>query len=412
MRILFVTDEFAQPENTGFRSRVANLLRALEQLGRVEWVVLTREDPAGAGAPDDVSAIPRLAPVRFRARPVGLGRWLFSRNPWRYVAVSAGATRRELRDATASLAPFDIVMIARLDTALIVEPLLARLCKPTTTVAIDTDDLESFKITHRLAAERDQPGLRASVRRLALRVDRRRWAALEKRISAKRLSFVCSELDQERLGGRPCIVPNAAPHVPEGFVRRPDPHRAVLLFVGSLTYEPNLDAVEFAATQILPLVQREIPHAVLRVVGRGTHPRLGSVATIDGVELVGEVERVAPELERATVSLVPLRFGGGTRIKILEALAHEVPVVSTTIGAEGLAVTDGGQCLIADTASTLAAACVRLIRSPAEGRQLAARGAELVAERYDAASIRHTLVALLRDAQTDAQDARSDMTSS
>lgn len=156
-----------------------------------------------------------------------------------------------------------------------------------------------------------------------------------------------------------------------------------LLFLGSLDWYPNQDAVEYLLEEILPFLITRAPEVRLRIVGRRAPPDLAKhVAQSSGVELVGEVADVRPHLAQAAVVLVPLRIGGGSRIKILEALAMGKAVVSTTIGAEGLAVTNGVHLLLADSPEAFADSTLRLLKSPEERARLGDEGRKLVEGRY------------------------------
>lgn len=155
------------------------------------------------------------------------------------------------------------------------------------------------------------------------------------------------------------------------------PHE--LVFTGSMDWLPNEDAIRFFAEQVLPLVRRAVPGVSLTVVGRNPSPWLEELGRRDpSVAVTGRVEDVRPYMERAAVYVVPIRVGGGTRLKIYEAMAMEKPVVSTTIGAEGLPVRDGEEVCIADGAEAFAAAVVRLLEDEAEAHALGGRGAALV----------------------------------
>jgi len=156
-----------------------------------------------------------------------------------------------------------------------------------------------------------------------------------------------------------------------------------ILFLAALDWYPNLDALDYLLEDIFPLVRQASPSARLRIVGRRPPAGLKErIARCPGVELVGEVADVRPFLTRAAVVVVPLRIGGGSRIKILEALAMGKAVVSTSIGAEGLAVTDGVHLSLADAPSDFAARTVELLESPDEQRRLGENGRKLVVDRY------------------------------
>ena len=155
-----------------------------------------------------------------------------------------------------------------------------------------------------------------------------------------------------------------------------------VLFVGSLDWFPNQDAVRFFVEEIFPLIKIQKPAAQLTVVGRRAPESLASWMRREGVTLLSEVPDVRPCYTRAALAIVPLRIGGGTRIKILEAMSMGKPVVSTSIGAEGLAVKDGTQVLIADTPAEFARAAVSLMSSEELCRKIGQDGRKLVLERY------------------------------
>ncbi|MCI0685073.1 MAG: glycosyltransferase family 4 protein [Gemmataceae bacterium] len=162
---------------------------------------------------------------------------------------------------------------------------------------------------------------------------------------------------------------------------RRDPRR--ILFLGALDWRPNLDAVDLLLERIFPQVRAQAPEAILQIVGRNPPGRLRErVTRLAGVELRADVADVRPYLAQASVMTVPLRIGGGSRLKILEALACGLPVVSTKVGAEGLVLTPDEHYTQAEESDT-AAALVRALREPERLRAQAERGRALVLERYD-----------------------------
>ncbi len=161
------------------------------------------------------------------------------------------------------------------------------------------------------------------------------------------------------------------------------PADATLVFTGSLDWYPNEDALLFFLHDILPLIRRLVPGATLTVVGRNPGARLrAAAAAVSGVRLTGTVDDVRPYVAPADVYIVPLRIGSGTRLKIFEALAMGKAVVSTPIGAEGLALTPNRHFLEADTPAAFADAVVSLLRDPIRRRALGQRGRHRVASRY------------------------------
>jgi glycosyltransferase involved in cell wall biosynthesis len=167
---------------------------------------------------------------------------------------------------------------------------------------------------------------------------------------------------------------------------RPSPEGAVrthMVFTGSMDWLPNEDGMTYFCREILPRIRQSEPDATLSIVGRAPTPAVRKLAEIPGVEVTGRVDDVRPHIARGAVYVVPLRIGGGTRLKIFEAMSMGKAVVSTTVGAEGLPVTSGRDIEIADEPSRFAQAVVRVMRDGAARRamEIAARG--LVVEKYD-----------------------------
>jgi len=162
------------------------------------------------------------------------------------------------------------------------------------------------------------------------------------------------------------------------------PEADSLLFLGSLDWQPNRDALLYLLREILPRLQATNPQAKLRVVGRQPGTRLREqVEGFPGVEWVGEVPEIRPYFARAAVVLVPLRIGGGSRIKILESLSMGKAVVATRIGAEGLEVVSGVHCLVADSPEDFSRCIARLLDDPKLAAKLGGKGRELVVQQYD-----------------------------
>jgi glycosyltransferase involved in cell wall biosynthesis len=166
------------------------------------------------------------------------------------------------------------------------------------------------------------------------------------------------------------------------LARRPDASRIV--HIGTMFWPPNIDGVLWFLREVWPLIRAQRPDAAFDAVGANPPPQIvGCGANTTGVHVNGHVADTTPILERAAVMVVPLRAGGGIRVKILTALAQGIPVVSTSLGAEGIAVTPGQNILVADTPAAFAAAVLRLLDSPEYGARLAADGRRLVEARYD-----------------------------
>jgi glycosyltransferase involved in cell wall biosynthesis len=213
-----------------------------------------------------------------------------------------------------------------------------------------------------------------------------RVAVMAVRVMEKRLLpkfdrvFVASAYEAQevrRLTGYPSaeVLPNIYGRTVAPLDLPPGPRREIL-FVGWLGYLPNADAVVGFCREILPLIRAaKGDDVVFRVIGGGTLPKLESVRDLPGVAMMGYQAALTPFYARAALAVVPLRGGTGTRLKILEAFAHGRPVVSTTIGAQGLDVTDGEDILLADDPAAFARACVALMDDVPLAERLS-RGAE------------------------------------
>ena len=156
-----------------------------------------------------------------------------------------------------------------------------------------------------------------------------------------------------------------------------------LVFTGSMDWIPNEDAMTYFCHEVLPLIRQQEPGATLSIVGRAPTPTVQRLADIGGITVTGRVDDVREYVGRAGVYIVPIRIGGGTRLKIFEAMGMARAVVSTTVGAEGLPVTDGRDIVIADTARSFADAVVTLMREPAQRLQIERAARDLVVTRYD-----------------------------
>ena len=173
-----------------------------------------------------------------------------------------------------------------------------------------------------------------------------------------------------------------------------------VIFLGSMDWEANVDAVEYFCQAIWPAVRREVPEARFLIVGRNPVARVQRLAS-DAVIVTGRVESVLPYLREAAVFAVPLRIGGGTRLKIFEAMAAGKAVVSTSIGAEGLDVRDGRDIILADTPPRFASAIISLLADADRRRQLGQAAAAL-AWRHDWSVVIESFEAALERARLEA----------
>ncbi|MFH0878987.1 MAG: glycosyltransferase family 4 protein [Lentisphaerota bacterium] len=219
----------------------------------------------------------------------------------------------------------------------------------------------------------------------------RRMGRIEERMFREAdLTWVTSEREQEVLRRRNAawniqVAPNG---VDTGAIQAfPECTGRELLFVGSMNYFPNKDGVLYFVEEVLPLIRACHPEIVFRVVGRHPGPEIRALHQPGKVEITGEVESLTPYYQNAAVCVVPLRAGGGTRLKILEAMAYGRPVVSTTLGAEGLDIEPGRDYLLADDPVAFTKAVNAILGDASIAAGLAREARRLVEEKYAWSSI-------------------------
>ena len=174
----------------------------------------------------------------------------------------------------------------------------------------------------------------------------------------------------------------------------------MIALVGLLTYEPNTDAAWYFVEKVLPRVRDQLSGVRLKLIGR-YDTFVEPLATFPGIELRGEVPDVSAELAEADLSIVPIRFGGGTRVKVLESFARRIPVVSTTIGYEGIEAVPGEHLLVGDDPAGFANACVRLLEDQALRVQITDAAYELWFRKYRWSDLRPQVSALAQRVASD-----------
>lgn len=204
---------------------------------------------------------------------------------------------------------------------------------------------------------------------------------------AARLVVSVSLADSESLAAldrriKSIVIPNG---VDTGFYQFSTERTELplLVFTGKMDFRPNIDAMVWFCGEILPLVRKEVPEVQLKIVGQKPTSRILRLIEDSRVEVTGAVEDVRPHISSASVYVVPLRMGGGTRLKILEAMAMGKAIVSTRIGAEGLSYLDRRDLVIADSPELFAREVVTLLRKGKMRRELGKNARALVEKRYD-----------------------------
>lgn len=382
MKVLWITPQLPCLRG-GAHVRQYHLLRRLRQRHEITVVSLA--------TPDELADAPALEALGIKTVVVPfdpvppMGAWQRRLRTWRRrlldprpnyaftypLAGLEAAIQRALDETQPDLAQLEHLFVAPCARA------LGQL--PWVLTAIDVESQKAQRNNQLAARQVDQIVGRLEATKLA------RWERLWVQRSGACIAM--SEVDAAALRGMApttsvFVVPNG---VDSGFFAPPDaPTREPLdlLFLGNLGYAPNTDAAMYFVREVFPAIQAAIKDVCLRLVGPNAPPDIVRLGDLPGVQYVGFVPDVRRELWRAAISVVPLRSGGGTRLKILESLAAGCCVVSTTVGAEGLDLIDGREIVIADGSDAFAAAVTQLLREP-ERRSKMAQAGRVAAQRYD-----------------------------
>jgi polysaccharide biosynthesis protein PslH len=380
MRILWVKIGGLWPLNMGGRLRSFHTIAELAKRHRV--TVLTTHGPADDpdGLQDHLRGCERVVSVPYEIPKVGTGRfavalarsWLspYPVDLWKCRVPALQTLVREVLVGGMDVCVADFLVAAS----------NVPLGGPVRTILFEHN--VEYMIWKRLHDVE-----RRAWRRALLAVEWKRMHRYEARACAlAQLTLAVSEADRALLAAAapsadvraiPTGVDTAYFH-PNGALEKP----ARLVFTGAMDWYPNEDAITHFIDSILPEVRRRVPDVSLAVVGRNPSHRMRAAGARAGVEVTGTVPDVRPYLAEAEVCIVPLRIGGGTRLKIFEALAMGKAVVSTRIGAEGLPVVPGGHFLQADSSADFAEAVVTLLGDGPRRRSLGMAGRQLVETRY------------------------------
>jgi sugar transferase (PEP-CTERM/EpsH1 system associated) len=385
MRILMLTPRAPYPADHGAALRNLYLLKSLSR--RHEVTLMTFGNPA------DVAAIHVLQEYARRVRVVPPPR----RSPWSRL-VALGISRQP--DLARRL--WSPALVARLRETL----------EESTFDLVQIEGLEMFGLWSGARAGRRGIGplvvldehnaeytLQHTAGQVSLRA--RAWLpALYSFVQARRLRryeqqacravhgvVMVSKVDEESLRLlypqlRACVVPNGV-DTTHYFAGDRQTDGATVLFIGKMDYRPNLDAINWFCATIWPAVRAALPKARLLIVGRDVSPELQPLARVPGVEIVGAVPDERPWFDRSDLLVVPMRMGSGVRLKVLQAMAMGVPVVSTSLGMTGVDAGDGTHYLLADTPKEFARQIIRALEDPSLRQTLGHEARKLVCERYD-----------------------------
>jgi sugar transferase (PEP-CTERM/EpsH1 system associated) len=390
MRILWLNANLLLPLDKGGKLRTWHLMRHLARQHDITY--LSFADPgtsaqAVTGMREvcrEVVTVPRADVAKGSlAFYADVGRYLATPLPYAVAKYKSAPYAAKVRELLAS-SHYDVVLCDFLVPAV---NLPAALPCP------------AVLFTHNVEAEiwrRHAETSAGVVRRALFGSQWRRMLRFERRtIERFGLVLTVSEADSEtfarlygaRLSSRTFVVKTGV----DTAYFSPDAHARVrprhLVFTGSMDWIPNEDAMLHFARSILPAIRRQASDVTLAIVGRAPTPAVQALAAEAGIEVTGRVEDVRPHIAEAAVYVVPIRVGGGTRLKIFEAMAMGKPVVSTTVGAEGLPVTAGQNIVIEDDPEQFAAAVLHLLGDQERRAAIGREARALVVAQYDWASV-------------------------
>jgi len=387
MRILFLTQVLPYPLDAGPKVRAYYTLRHLARVHELALLSFAREEDspeAVAHLRQFCSAVWTVPMRRSRVKDVWhLARSLATADPFLVIRDRVPAMRAAVRRIVEERGPFDAIHADQLWMA--PYALMARGLAPSGVVVQAVLDQHNavFRLTARLAATDRNP-----LRRIGWRVEERKLRLYEARTCNRfdRVVWVTGE-DREAMrpaglrdgaGRRGVVIPIAVEPAPQPVDCR---DRSRVTFIGGLHWPPNAEGMLWFREHVWPLVKTAAPGARLTAIGRHAGRVLKSSQT-DGVEALSNVG-LMPYLRETGVFVVPLLCGAGMRVKILDAWAGGLPVVSTRIGAEGLRAVDGTNMLLADTPEDFAGAVVRVLQEPDLAARLAREGRRTVEAYYD-----------------------------
>jgi len=380
MKVLLLTQVLPHPPDSGPKIETWNVLKYLAGRHEVTLVSFARGDQAAdAGSLEPYCRAVHTVPIaRGTLRDLSsMASSLVRREPFLMLRDDRAAMRR-LVDRVAAAVRFDIVHADQLNMV----QYAARV--PAARRVFDAHNAVW------LVCRRLEETLPAGPKRWLLRRDSRLLKRYEGGVCrACDAVLAVSEEDKAALedaAGTPVnvtVMPISidTQEVTE-IARHPDADHVV--HIGTMFWPPNADGVSWFLREVWPLIRARRPGAVFDVVGPNPPAAIRALhRPHTGVNVTGHLVDPSPILRRAAVMVVPLRAGGGMRVKILTALAQGIPIVSTTLGCEGIAVVPGRHLVVADAPSSFATAVINLLSAPAHGLELARNGRRLVEERYD-----------------------------
>ena len=387
MRILFLTPQSPYPPQKGTALRNWGLISGLSSRHRLSLLSFLAPGQDAQPAPPLVTACERVetVPQPARTRRDRLRDMLATRQPDMALRLASETYAGRLADWLAR-ETFDIVQVEGIELAPYLDVIEA--ARPRPLVVFDDHNCEYLLQQRTFLTD-----LRAPARWPAATYSLVQWRRLRRYEAqvCRRADRVLAVSEADAAALRKLAPGLDATVIPNGIDTQtytptlPPPHTAgaTLVFTGTMDFRPNVDAVLWFAREVLPRIRAEAPEARFIVVGQHPHRRLDVLRNNPAVTLTGWVEDTRPYIAEAAVYVAPLRMGGGTRLKLLEAMALGRAMVATRLGAEGYPVTDGREMLLADTPVDFAAAVVSLLRAPERRAELGRVARAFVERRYD-----------------------------
>ncbi|MGZ4316388.1 MAG: glycosyltransferase [Gaiellaceae bacterium] len=385
MRCLLLSPFVPFPPEDGGRIRIYEILKGLSARHTVDLLALADDASESQAAVDQLRAEGLdVCTVAYRRQPMPVTflRALGKRSSLYGTLFASRAFATTLRDRLRAR-DYDIVQCEFPYTALYAPP---RTAAARVHWVLDAHNVE-FRLNETLL--RTTPGLEGAMYRLYARreLSRRRSEELAACLRVNRVVAVSADDRNVLLRALPNLKIDVVPNgVDLGRFRpsdRPEAEREPsAVFVGKMDYRPNVDAVRWFCTEVLPLVREAVPGFTFTICGAQPHRTVLDLGRLQGVSVTGRVPDTRPFVDGAAVVAAPIRAGSGTRLKILEALAMGRPVVTTPLGVEGLELDDGVHVLIANEARDFADCVVRLLRDPSEREKLSREGRQRVEQRY------------------------------
>ncbi len=379
MRVLWLAPYLPVP-TFGGGTRTFNLIKAMSRTCEIDLIAGDESPPDQVPAElralcRSIRVVPRPISSRRRKRWLQL-RSLLSRRSAQFWLLYSAEMQGEINQA---------IRAGEYDVAIMEHSFMGCYTVPgTQTLVLDQHNVECE--IFRRAGQHERSLLRRAYNSLEFR----KYRDEEQRICrTATLVLATSDLDRNVMmrwrGMPPCVVVangvDAERFAPQRVTR--DETGADILFFGSMHYAPNTQAMLFFADKVWPRIRRDMPGATLSIVGMNPPREIQSLGDRAGISVAGFVPDIRPHLAGTKVAVVPLRIGGGTRLKILEALAMGTAVVSTSVGCEGLDVENGRHLLIADDPQEIADSVVALLRDPERRQALGSEGRQLVQTLYD-----------------------------